>query len=327
MTTAWTTNPATTNRSQPGPLPSQGAGFFYHGRVRNIPIPLLIAALPAFGAELALYLLTMSACARTWLERFPSRHAAVGLTASAIATYLLYSLPLGCFRWSSLLVLAFLAVVASAWYVVLPRRWYADAGFVTLMAGVMLSKVFTPIYAGPHEDLPGATLGQLMWVRLGIAAALSFRRMQGVGLGLRPGRREWVVGAREFALFLPIGAALSIGLKFKNFGWNNLPWWLIVLTFLAMLWVVALSEEFFFRGLLLQWLRAWSGSERLALAASSLLFGAAHLPFGSFPNWKFALIAAVAGWFYGRAYLQTGSIRASMVAHALTNVVWKSFFG
>ena len=39
-----------------------------------------------------------------------------------------------------------------------------------------------------------------------------------------------------------------------------------------------------------------------------------------------ALIAAIAGWFYGRAYLRTGSIRAAMVAHALTNVTWKAFF-
>jgi uncharacterized protein len=52
-----------------------------------------------------------------------------------------------------------------------------------------------------------------------------------------------------------------------------------------------------------------------------------HLPFGTFPNWRFALIAAIAGWFYGRAYLKTGSIRAAMVAHALTNVTWKTFFG
>jgi len=294
--------------------------------VRNVPAPLLIAFLPAFLVELAFYFLTATERSRAWLDRFPARRVAAGLTASAIATYLLYSLPLGCFLWSSLLLLAFLAAVAAAWYVVLPRRWYADAGFVTLMAAVMLSKVFTRIYSGPHEDLPGATLGHLMWVRLGIVAALSFRRMQGVGLGLWPARREWAAGARYFFYFLPLGAFLSTALKFKAFGWNGLPWWLVVLTFLAMLWVVALSEEFFFRGLLLQWLRAWSGSERLALAASSLLFGAVHLPFGSFPNWKFALIAALAGWFYGRAYLQTGSIRAAMVAHALTNLVWKTFF-
>jgi len=295
--------------------------------VRNVPTPLLLAALPAFLVELTLYFLTASGRTRSWLERFSPARIAWGLTASAVFTYLLYSLPLACFRWQSLVLLVLLATLVSSWYLILPRRWYVDAGFLVLMAGVLMSKVFVSIYLGPHEDLPGSTLGQLMWIRLGVVGALSFRRMEGVGLGLLPTRREWVAGALQYLYFIPIGVLLSLGLKFKVFRWNNLPWWLIVLTFLAMLWVVALSEEFFFRGLLLQWMRAWTGRESVALAASSVLFGMVHLPFGTFPNWRFALIAAIAGWFYGRAYLKTGSIRAAMVAHALTNVTWKTFFG
>jgi uncharacterized protein len=294
--------------------------------VRNVPTPLLLAALPAFLVEITLYLLTASGRTRAWLDRFTPARVACGLTASAMATYLLYTLPLGCFRWQSLALLALLAALVSAWYVLLPRRWYVDVGFLLLMAGVVLSKVFVRIYLGPHEDLPGSTLGFLMWIRLGVVVALLFRRMEGVGLGLLPTRRDWAVGGLHYLYFIPFGVLLALGLKFKTVRWNNMPWWLIVLTFLAMLWVVALGEEFFFRGLLLQWVRAWTGSKSLALVATSVLFGLVHLPFGQFPNWKFVIIAAVAGWFYGRAYLKTGSIRATMVAHALTNVTWKAFF-
>ncbi|MCE5309481.1 MAG: CPBP family intramembrane metalloprotease [Acidobacteriales bacterium] len=294
--------------------------------MRNVPTPLLLAALPAFLVEITLYFLTMSGRTRAWLDRFSSGRVAIGLAASGLATYSLYSLPLGSFRWESLALLALFASLVLAWYLVLPRRWYADVGFLALMAGVVLSKVFARIYLGPHEDLPGSTLGQVMWIRLGVVAALRFRGMEGVGLGLLPTSREWAVGGLQYLYFIPIGVVLSFALKFKAFRWNNLPWWLIILTFLAMLWVVGLSEEFFFRGLLLQWVRAWTGRGTLALVATSLLFGAVHLPFGAFPNWKFALIAAIAGWFYGRAYLKTGSIRAAMVAHALTNVTWKAFF-
>lgn len=290
-------------------------------------MPLLLAALPAFLVEITLYFLTASGRTRVWLERFSSGRIAGGLVASTMGTYLIYSLALGCFRGVSLVQLVLLAALVSSWYLWLPRRWYADLGFLLLMAGVLLSKIFGSIYLGPHEDLPGATLGQLMWIRLGVVAAMLFRRMEGVGLGLLPTRREWAVGTLQYLYFIPIGVLLSLGLKFKSFGWNNLPWWLIVLTFLAMLWVVALSEEFFFRGLLLQWLRAWTGREQLALVATSVVFGLVHLPFGTFPNWRFALIAAIAGWFYGRAYLKTNSIRSAMVAHALTNVTWKAFFG
>lgn len=295
--------------------------------MRHVPVALLLAALPAFLVEITLYFLTVSARSRAWLGRFTPFRIAVGLVLSSAATYLLYSVPLSCFRWQSFGLLFLITALVSAWYLVLPRRWYVDVGFVLLMAGVVISKIFARIYVAPHEDLPGAVLGQVMWIRLGVVVALCFRRMEGVGLGVLPKRLEWTVGLREFLYFIPIGIVLSTLLKFRTFSWPRMPWWLIVLTFLGMLWVVALSEEFFFRGLLLQWLRAWSGRETVALALTSVLFGMVHLPFGAFPNWRFAIIAAVAGWFYGRAYLKTGSIRSAMVSHALTNVTWKAFFG
>jgi membrane protease YdiL (CAAX protease family) len=37
------------------------------------------------------------------------------------------------------------------------------------------------------------------------------------------------------------------------------------------------------------------------------------------------LVAAIAGWFYSKAYLATLSIRSAMVTHALTNVVARVF--
>ena len=97
-------------------------------------------------------------------------------------------------------------------------------------------------------------------------------------------------------------------------------------TFLGMLWVVALAEEFFFRGVMQQGLSRWLGSQTTGLVLTSLAFGMVHLPFRAFPNWKFALVAAVAGQFYGRAYSQAGGIRAAMVTHALVNTTTRIFF-
>jgi hypothetical protein len=45
-----------------------------------------------------------------------------------------------------------------------------------------------------------------------------------------------------------------------------------------------------------------------------------------FPNWRFALMAAVAGLFYGLAFRAAGSIRASMVTHALVVATWRALF-
>ncbi len=56
---------------------------------------------------------------------------------------------------------------------------------------------------------------------------------------------------------------------------------------------------------------------------ASLIFGAVHLPFRAFPNWRFALLAAAAGVAYGLAFRAARSIRAAMVAHALVVTTWR----
>jgi membrane protease YdiL (CAAX protease family) len=97
-------------------------------------------------------------------------------------------------------------------------------------------------------------------------------------------------------------------------------------TFVGMFWVVALSEEFFLRGVLQQWIEDWTASRAGALLLASAVFGLLHLWLGGFPNWKWALVAGVLGWFCGRARNQAGSIRASMVTHALVAATWRGFF-
>ena len=101
---------------------------------------------------------------------------------------------------------------------------------------------------------------------------------------------------------------------------------MLPLTFFGTLWVLALSEEFFFRGLLQQWLCAWLKSAWAGWMSASLLFGAVHVFYGQFPNWRFAALATVAGIFYGSAFRTGHGIRASMVTHALTVTTWKIFF-
>ena len=105
-------------------------------------------------------------------------------------------------------------------------------------------------------------------------------------------------------------------------GWEKL----LPLTFFGTLWVLALGEELFFRGLLQQWMSQWLGSEWNGLFATAAIFGSVHLFYNQFPNWRFALLAAVAGVFYGMAFRTGKGIRAAMVTHALTVTTWKTFF-
>jgi membrane protease YdiL (CAAX protease family) len=269
--------------------------------------------------------------ARKRLEQRMRRPAlALVMTVSAALPYCVYALPTGVFRPGSLVAILALASVASFWYVLFPRRPAIDLAYVAVIAAVMLAYPFALVYATPVPRLPLAILGSLMWTRLAIFECLSIGNMHPEGFGLLPNRREWAAGAIHFLLFLPVGALLGWALKLVRFHPPNGDWRITALlaagTFLGMLWVVALREEFFFRGLLQRWLGRWLRNDWAAVSAASVLFGLLHLPFRGFPNWRFAILAAVAGAFYGRVYLTTRSVRAAMVTHALVNTVWRVFF-
>jgi CAAX protease family protein len=310
-------------------LASVIAGLLYAAQ-QNIPAGLALAALPAFLLEVTFYAVLGVESWRSRLEKLPPAAVAGLLTLAAALPYGAAALAFGSFAWQSLAWISGLAAVAAFWYVALPRKAPADLAFLLLMAMVVLTNILRKQYVNPSPKLRLDELGALMWIRTGAFAMLSVRRTKGVGFGFWPGRWEWTIGLTYFGAFLPIAAvaAWAIGFASPHLpppGWERLTV-LAVGTFFGVLWVLALGEEFFFRGLLQQWMGEWLGNEWLGLASTSVLFGAVHLWFHVFPNWRFAALATVAGVFYGLAFRQARSIRASMVTHALTVTTWRLFF-
>jgi membrane protease YdiL (CAAX protease family) len=305
------------------------AGWLY-AQARGIPWHTAALALPAMLVEISFYYSLGSERLRTRLEKLPPAGLALGLTAAAVIPYLLAALPFGTFRWQALAILTALAAGASFWYVIFPHRALADIFFLVAMAAVWLTKVISHQYTDPVPKLQLTVLGQLMWFRTGLFSILSVRRSRNIGFGFWPQASEWKIGTLYFAGLLPVAAGLGWMLGFarphlRYQGWEKLPL-ATVGTFFGVLWVLALGEEFFFRGLLQQWLQEWLNNRWAALILASAIFGSAHLWYQSFPNWRFAVLAGVAGIFYGLAFRQAGSIRASMVTHALTVTTWRIFF-
>jgi membrane protease YdiL (CAAX protease family) len=305
------------------------AGLLYAGQ-QNIPFHLALAALPAFLLEATFYAVLGIERWRTRFEKLPPAAVSAMLTLAAAAPYCAASLAFGSFRWHALALVAGFAAIAAFWYAFLPRKAPVDLGFLLFLAVVVLSGILRKQYVNPIPKLRLDELASLMWIRTGAFAMLSVRRTQGVGFGFWPHRWEWMIGATYFLAFVPAAAAAAWAVGFAR---PHLPppAWdkttaLAVGTFLGVLWVVALGEEFFFRGLLQQWMEDWFGNQWLGLAGASLLFGTVHLWFQSFPNWRFAVLATVAGVFYGLAFRQARSIRASMVTHALAVTTWRLFF-
>jgi membrane protease YdiL (CAAX protease family) len=298
-----------------------GAAGAVYARFKGIPAWAAVPILAAFLTEYPFYLLPGFAALRQRLEA----NLPPFLVVSFLAPYAIYASQTGQFRWWALVQLAALATALSLWYKVLPPGPFADGAFLALVAAVFLRKYLDPIYTSPVPGLHIEFLGHVGLVRVCAMVMLVERRVSETGFGFLPSRREWKIGLRHFLYFLAVGVPLAWAMHLARFG-PVMPLWKVGATFVGILWVVALSEEFFFRGLLQHWMARWTGNARVALAGAAILFGLAHLGFRGFPNWRFALLAAVAGCFYGLSYNEARSIRASMVTHALVVTTWRALF-
>jgi membrane protease YdiL (CAAX protease family) len=297
------------------------AGVAY-AKARNIPGWAAIPVLAAFLVEYPFYLVPAFAVVR---EKLTGHRLPVFLAASAIFPYLLVSIAAGSFSWLGLARLVALALDLSLWYLVLPAIPLVDLAFLAQIACVILSRYFDGIYPTPFRGVQTAILGHLALIHISVTVLLVQRRVQDGGYGFLPTVRDWTSGIKNYLFFVVIGFPLALWLGAIRFA-PPAPLWKTAGIFLGILWVVALSEEFFFRGVLMEWIEEWSYSQAIALVITSLLFGAVHLWFRGFPNWRWALVAGTLGAFCGRARLQAGSIRAGMVTHALVVASWRAFF-
>ncbi len=304
------------------------AAYFY-SQQKGIPWGTALALLPAFLVELALYLLPSCESVRRQLAALPRAVLALLLTAAAIVPYTLATAALGSFLFTSLLAVAAIAAVIAFWYVALKPRLITDLLFLAVIAAAFLSHAFRALYPAPFHTLPLEILGRLMLVHTGIIAVLCIRGLE-CGFGFVPQPREWRAGLLYTLAFLPVGAVLGYFLHIAQ--WHPivvLSWKLPLLVlgrFLGILWVLALTEEFFVRGFLQQVLSRSLKSDKTGILVTAFVFGALHLSFGTFPNWRFALLAGVAGLFYGAAFARMRGIRTPMVMHALLVTTWQLLF-
>lgn len=306
-------------------------GAYVYSQQQHISSAVAFAVLPAFLVELAFYLVPGFPTVRKAFDSAGSKvFRAALLTASGVIPYLVEALRVRSFRLGSFVELLALVLVAAFWYVWTRRSMPVDFLFLAFMAAVYLAKPFDHIYRQPAPHVALAILGQLMWIRLGLMAVLSLRSLDDARFGFVPTHEEWRIGVQHFLFFLPIGGALAYLVRLGQFHPAPLTWWkfgiVLILTFWGLLWVVSLAEEFFFRAFLQRVISRGTHSETLGLLAAALFFGLAHLSFRKFPNWRLAIVAGALGIFCGLSLLRAGSVRASMVTHALVATTWRMFF-
>jgi membrane protease YdiL (CAAX protease family) len=292
---------------------------------------IMTAALPAFLIEAVFYVGAVVRETRIWLiDAVPLRLRALLLWLSGLIPYLVFSYSAGTFNAHAFGLLAALTGVLAYWFVLFPQRAAYEIGFLIVAAAPVVLHVFRRIYVSPDPHLRVDILGHLAWIHLGVAALLTIREWNPGAFGFWPHRREWRIGiACYLASILPI-ALLALALHDVRWAPMNGHWWRVTAvalgTFFAVFWVVALSEELFFRGVIQRALLDVSRSKVAAILVSAAFFGVVHLWFHQFPNWQRALVAAVLGVACGIAYAESGSVRAPMVTHAFVVTTWRVLF-
>jgi len=89
---------------------------------------------------------------------------------------------------------------------------------------------------------------------------------------------------------------------------------------------IAVPEELFFRAWVQNLLERRVG-RRAALAITAVLFGLSHFNKRSAHfNWRYVLLASIAGIFYGRAWREQRRVPASAITHASVDAIWSFWF-
>ena len=174
--------------------------------------------------------------------------------------------------------------------------------------------------------------GKMILLDAGLYGFLAIRQLMDVGFELRPRWQDLKTGLRELMYYAPIALAVGLALGFLHVhpqlprpGAAGFAW---VFTFV----LVALPEEIFFRGWMQNLLERRMGTicpgktalaKTGALLLTSVIFGLAHFNRRSTSfNWRYVLLAAIAGIFYGRAWRRDRRIVASSITHACVDTVW-----
>jgi CAAX protease family protein len=162
-------------------------------------------------------------------------------------------------------------------------------------------------------------------ILLGLSIFFWFRRLKGMKINLPRSGRDFVNLLVGFVACAPILIALGRAIGFLP------PFHLppqpstahIGSQYLIILAATALPEEILFRSLIQNCIAQRFGTSATTLLISAFIFGYAHLDNGPgpLPNWRYMILATIAGVAYGKVYERSSSIFASAGLHALVDLI------
>ena len=167
-----------------------------------------------------------------------------------------------------------------------------------------------------------AIFNKMLLLDAGIYGFIAMRQLDGVGFGLRLRLRDAGIGLREVCFYMPIALAVGLGLGFLHLHWGWPGLGPIAGAWAFTFFFIAVPKELFFRGWMQNLLERRMGRTP-ALLVTAVLFGLSHFNKRTvFFNWRYVLLAAMAGVFYGRAWRGDRRVGASAISHATVDTIW-----
>jgi len=168
--------------------------------------------------------------------------------------------------------------------------------------------------------------GKLLVVDAALYGFVAVRRLHGTGFDFHFRWSDWKTGLRELAFLTPVVLGLGMAMGFLHPHDSALRWFWMIPKWIYIFVFVALPEELYFRAWVQNLLERRVG-RRAALGITAVLFGLSHFNkrSGHF-NWRYVLLASVAGIFYGRAWRQRRRAPASAITHASVDAIWSFWF-
>jgi len=259
-----------------------------------------------------------------FLARIQAIVIRVLLPAALALPYLIFSIPRHEFHWVYFIALALIPVTAAAIveFSQLPQKltWQ---DFAVLLGIALILETHSLGGAWPYPGL--GSLPKLYLADVVLYVYVVNRRLNGIGYSFVPSSSAFAIGLREWLFFAPIGIGLGLVLHFIRFYARVHSAIEIVGAMLVTFLLTAVPEELFFRGILQNLLEPLIGRTR-ALFTASVLFGLSHFHKSATFNWRYVILAFIAGIFYGRAWRSRRQIMASATTHTLVDVVWSLWF-
>lgn len=286
---------------------------------------------PALWAAAALTLIPLLATAffsRTLTASVEWLPLPVRLLCPAVlcVPYVLVTSSLNAFRWDwfALYVLLPVAVAVLSWKA--RQADHARRGdwrdfLVLAMLGLAVDLRWFERAWPPHL----AVFNKILLLDAGIYGFILVRQLDGVGFDLRLRLRDLATGLREFGWYAPLAIALGLTMGFLHVHavWPQPS--ALAVAYLFTFMFIAIPEELFFRGWMQNLLERRLGRTP-ALLVTAVLFGLSHFnKRAAYFNWRYVVLAALAGIFYGRAWRRDRRVGASAITHACVDTIWSQW--